>query len=99
MRGFECSFFFFEPVLTAACLIATTGQPIVRSLSTLSGGSTTLIVAGSFTSAGSTQCIGICAFDTNAQTWSALGSGTSGDVESVTYAGVRFATLSSQQIF
>lgn len=66
---------------------ASSGQPVVRSLSTLADGSS-LIVAGSFSSAGSTQCSGICKFDINSLTWSALGSGTTGDVESVSFAGV-----------
>ncbi|KIM21794.1 hypothetical protein M408DRAFT_18316 [Serendipita vermifera MAFF 305830] len=67
-------------------LTASSGQPVVRSLSTLADGSS-LIVAGSFTSAGSTQCSGICKFDINALSWATLGSGTTGDVESVSYAG------------
>ncbi len=72
--------------------IASSGQPVVRSLSTLADGSS-LIVAGSFTSAGSTQCSGICKFDVNSLSWSALGSGTTGDVDSIAYAGVRILAL------
>lgn len=66
---------------------AASGRPVVRSITTVSDSSSAVIVAGSFSGAGETQCSGICSLDTNSRAWSSLGSGVSGDVETVSYAG------------
>ncbi|KAG8829607.1 hypothetical protein FRC17_006318 [Serendipita sp. 399] len=68
-------------------LTASSGQPVVRSITSVSDASTTIIVAGSFASASGVQCNGICALDANAHTWSSLGSNAGGDIETVSYAG------------
>ncbi|KAG8833639.1 hypothetical protein FRC18_003299 [Serendipita sp. 400] len=68
-------------------LTASSGQPVVRSITSISDSSTTVIVAGSFASAGGVQCNGICALDPNGRTWTALGSNAGGDIETVSYAG------------
>ncbi|KAH8119371.1 cortical protein marker for cell polarity-domain-containing protein [Phellopilus nigrolimitatus] len=60
---------------------------IVRSLTTSSSKSNTIIVAGSFSSAGSVSCAGICQLDVTSKQWSALGSGINGEVASVAYGG------------
>lgn len=64
----------------------TSGTVTVRSISTPDSGSTTVIVAGSFTGTTSTTCRAICKYDTSSQQWSALGNGILGNVASVSYA-------------
>ena len=66
---------------------------VVRSISQSTSMPTTLVVAGSFSQAGSLQCQAICSFDTVTKQWNALGSGIKGEVASVAYAGVRSPTL------
>lgn len=61
---------------------------VVRSITTTSYKSNTIIVAGSFAQAGTVICQAICLFDTTLNQWSALGSGLQGDISSVSYAGV-----------
>ncbi|KAG9052836.1 hypothetical protein FS842_009172 [Serendipita sp. 407] len=68
-------------------LTASSGQPVVRSITSISDSSTTVIVAGSFASAGGVQCNGICSLDPNGRTWTALGTNAGGDIETVSYAG------------
>lgn len=74
--------------ISDAFFVVSSGQAVVRSITSVSDTSTSVIVAGSFTSAGSTQCNGICSLDTNSNAWSTLGSGAGGDIETVSYAGV-----------
>lgn len=62
---------------------------VVRSISKSTSQSTTLIVGGSFSQAGSLRCQAICSFDTSSRQWNGLGSGIQGEVASVAYAGVR----------
>jgi len=72
----------------------TTGSTVVvRSISKLTSMPTTLIVAGSFSQAGSLRCQAICSFDTVTKQWNALGNGIKGEVASVVYAGVRLPVL------
>jgi hypothetical protein len=66
---------------------------VVRSISQSTSKPTTLIVAGSFSQAGSLHCQAICSFDAVTKQWNALGSGVQGDVTSVVYAGVRLSIL------
>jgi hypothetical protein len=66
---------------------------VVRSISQSTSMPTTLIVAGSFSQAGSLHCQAICSFDTATKQWNALGSGIQGEVASVVYAGVRMPIL------
>ena len=66
---------------------------VVRSISQSTSMPTTLIVAGSFSQAGSLHCSAICSFDTVTKQWNALGSGIQGEVASVVYAGVRLVYL------
>lgn len=70
---------------------ASSGPVIVRSITSMPNQPTTVVVAGTFSSAGSTQCQGICALNSIDQanpSWSVLGSNVQGDVSTVTYAGV-----------
>ncbi|EMD37469.1 hypothetical protein CERSUDRAFT_114109 [Gelatoporia subvermispora B] len=60
---------------------------VVRSITASPSQSDTLIIAGSFTQAGSNACRAICAFGTSSKQWSALGNGIQGEVASVDYAG------------
>ena len=72
----------------------TTGSTVVvRSISKSTSMPTTLIVAGSFSQAGSLRCQAICSFDTVTRQWNALGNGIQGEVTSVGYAGVRLPVL------
>ena len=66
---------------------------VVRSISRSTSMPTTLIVAGSFSQAGSLRCSAICSFDTVSKQWNGLGSGIQGEVTSVVYAGVRLPVL------
>ena len=66
---------------------------VVRSISQSTSMTTTVIVAGSFSKAGSLLCQAICSFDTVTKQWNALGSGIQGEVASVVYAGVRLPVL------
>ncbi|EIN11377.1 hypothetical protein PUNSTDRAFT_63207 [Punctularia strigosozonata HHB-11173 SS5] len=72
---------------TPPALVASSGSVLVRSLTSSESKDNTVIVAGSFTSAGSTSCQGICAWDTSNSQWTELGSGVQGDVVSVAYGG------------
>ena len=61
---------------------------VVRSITKSRSKSNTIIVAGSFTSAGALPCAAICSFDSTTLQWNALGDGITGEAASVTYAGV-----------
>ncbi|KAJ7622816.1 cortical protein marker for cell polarity-domain-containing protein [Mycena polygramma] len=60
---------------------------VVRSITVSSSKANTIIVAGSFSQAGSLRCQAVCSLDVNAKQWNALGSGIQGEVASVAYAG------------
>lgn len=64
------------------------GSVTVRSITLSPSQSQTLIVAGSFAQAGDVSCRAICSYSIDSKQWSALGTGISGDVSSVDYAGV-----------
>ena len=66
---------------------------VVRSISQSTSIPTTLIVAGSFSQAGSLHCPSLCSFDTVTKQWNPLGSGIQGEVASVVYGGVRLPVL------
>ncbi|KAH9485308.1 Squalestatin S1 biosynthesis cluster protein L1 [Psilocybe cubensis] len=66
---------------------------VVRSISKSTSKPTTVIVAGSFSQAGSLSCQAICSFDTVTRQWNALGNGIQGQVASVSYAGDNQNTL------
>ncbi|KAI0066221.1 hypothetical protein BV25DRAFT_1518743 [Artomyces pyxidatus] len=66
---------------------------VVRSITTSPFKANTIIVAGSFAQAGSLPCRAICAWDSSAKQWNALGSGIQGDVASVAYAGSNLDVL------
>jgi hypothetical protein len=73
----------------AFSLTGTTGTSVVvRTLQQVPSSSNLLIVAGTFTNAGSVACDAICVWDTNAKAWTALGSGLKGEVSSIDFAGV-----------
>ncbi|KAF9519271.1 hypothetical protein BS47DRAFT_1312769 [Hydnum rufescens UP504] len=59
---------------------------IVRSVSSPPSDANSIIVAGTFTTAGSVSCVAICSWDRIKQTWAALGNGIKGEVTSVDYA-------------
>ncbi|OCH93126.1 hypothetical protein OBBRIDRAFT_790595 [Obba rivulosa] len=60
---------------------------IVRSITASPSQSDAIIIAGSFTQAGSNPCRAICSFGTTSKQWNALGNGIQGEVASVDYAG------------
>lgn len=61
---------------------------VVRSITLSPSQTDTLFVAGSFAQAGDLACKAICEYSIDSKQWSALGSGISGDVSTVGYAGV-----------
>lgn len=61
---------------------------VVRSITFSPSQADTIIVAGSFAQAGDVPCRSICAYNSNSKQFAALGSGISGDVSVVDYAGV-----------
>lgn len=67
---------------------ASGSNVVVRSITTSTYMSNTVVVAGTFHQAGSINCVGICLLDTTLNQWSVLGGGIQGDVSSVSYAGV-----------
>jgi len=67
---------------------ASGASVVVRSISASTAKANTVIVAGSFTQAGSLQCRAICSWDVAGKQWNALGNGIQGDIASVAYAGV-----------
>ncbi|KAJ3557907.1 hypothetical protein NP233_g11623 [Leucocoprinus birnbaumii] len=62
-------------------------SPIVQSISQSTSQPNTVIVAGSFSQAGSLQCQAVCLYDTSTNQWNAPGAGISGEVATVAYAG------------
>ncbi|KAJ8488922.1 hypothetical protein ONZ51_g3241 [Trametes cubensis] len=69
-------------------LQAVSGETVtVRSITASPANNDDVIVAGSFSQAGSTACRAICSFDTTKSQWNALGNGIQGDVAAVVYAG------------
>ncbi|KAJ3820470.1 cortical protein marker for cell polarity-domain-containing protein [Lentinula raphanica] len=66
---------------------------VVRSITTSTSKANTIIVAGTFAQAGSLTCQAICSLDTSSNQWNTLGSGISGEVSSVAYAGSNQETL------
>ena len=76
-------------VSSVPALQGTNGASVVvRSISASATKANNVIVAGSFSEAGSLQCHAICAWDVQDQQWNPLGSGIQGDIASVAYAGV-----------
>lgn len=71
----------------------SSGTPVVRSISASTSSSSLIIVAGSFSTAGSLTCHGICSWDTSTNAWAGLGNGITGEVASVAYAGNNQETL------
>ncbi|KAF5389471.1 hypothetical protein D9757_004296 [Collybiopsis confluens] len=75
-------------------LQASSGSAVVvRSISTSASKANTIIVAGTFSQAGSLTCKAICSLDTTSNQWSSLGSGINGEVSTVVYAGSNQDTL------
>ncbi|KAG6915394.1 hypothetical protein DXG01_011713 [Tephrocybe rancida] len=69
-------------------LRGTDGSPVVvRSVTKSASKDNTIIVAGTFSEAGSLRCQSICAYDTSSKQWNTLGSGIQGEVASIAYAG------------
>ncbi|KAH9935400.1 cortical protein marker for cell polarity-domain-containing protein [Fomitopsis serialis] len=58
---------------------------LVRSITTSPSQSDVIIVAGSFSQAGSTACRAICSYAYDKEQWNALGNGIQGEVASVAY--------------
>lgn len=67
---------------------ASDSSVVVRSITKSPADDSTIIVAGSFTQAGSLRCQGICSLNVDQKQWNSLGSGLTGEVASVTYANV-----------
>ncbi|KAK7057316.1 SH3 domain-containing protein [Favolaschia claudopus] len=73
---------------TIQALQGAAGAPVVvRSITVSSSKANTVIVAGSFSQAGSLPCQAVCTLDLNSKQWNALGSGIRGEISSVAYAG------------
>ncbi|KAJ1304739.1 hypothetical protein OPQ81_005877 [Rhizoctonia solani] len=69
-------------------LVASSGSTVtVRSITGRPSNTDTVIVAGTFASAGQLTCEAVCAWSIENKQWSQLGSGIKGDVSSVAYAG------------
>lgn len=60
---------------------------VVRSISKSTSRPNTIIVAGSFSRAGSLPCAAICSYDLTSQQWTSLGTGLRGEIAAVSYAG------------
>lgn len=67
------------------------GRPevVVRSITKSSSKEDTIVIAGTFSQAGSLVCESICSINTVSKQWNSLGNGIQGEVSSVVYAGVR----------
>lgn len=76
-----------EWLTSTQTLQAASATPIVRSISISASKPNAVIVAGSFSQAGTVTCQAICLLDTQLDQWSALGGGIQGDISSVSYAG------------
>ncbi|KAH7108308.1 cortical protein marker for cell polarity-domain-containing protein [Auriculariales sp. MPI-PUGE-AT-0066] len=72
---------------------ASGGEVVVRSVSQSPKQTEVIFVAGSFATAGSLPCQGVCSWNTNTKQWSALGAGIRGEVSTVVYAGNNLDTL------
>jgi hypothetical protein len=69
--------------------VAASGSAVVvRSITSRPSNDDTVVVAGTFASAGLLACEAVCAWSVQNKQWSALGTGIKGDVSSVAYAGV-----------
>ncbi|KZV86588.1 hypothetical protein EXIGLDRAFT_774480 [Exidia glandulosa HHB12029] len=68
-------------------------QVVVRSLSNPPTQKEIIIVAGSFKTAGSLPCQGICEWNTQEKQWHTLGNGIKGEVSSIVYAGDKRDTM------
>lgn len=76
-------------------LQASSGSTVVvRSISVSASDSNTIIIAGSFSQAGSLPCQAICSFDKTLKQWNRLGNGIQGEVSAVSYAGVSYTSIS-----
>ncbi|KAF8210076.1 cortical protein marker for cell polarity-domain-containing protein [Mycena galopus ATCC 62051] len=67
---------------------------VVRSITVSTAKTNTIIVAGSFSQAGSLPCQAVCSLDVTSKQWNALGSGIHGEIASVAYAGVNYLIAS-----
>ncbi|KAF6760017.1 cortical protein marker for cell polarity-domain-containing protein [Ephemerocybe angulata] len=65
---------------------AAGAAPVVRSITKATAGSGNIVVAGSFTQAGSLRCAGVCMLDATSKQWNTLGGGIQGEVASIVYA-------------
>ena len=66
-------------------LVLLGSEVIVRSITLPPSKANTLVVAGTFSAAGSLPCQGICQFDASLRQWSQLGQGIQGEVSCVVY--------------
>ncbi|TFK54374.1 hypothetical protein OE88DRAFT_1189445 [Heliocybe sulcata] len=74
-------------------LSLSSGTPLVHSITSSSSSSSLIVVAGTFSTAGSLTCNGICSWNTATNSWASLGNGIAGEVSSVAYAGSNQETL------
>jgi hypothetical protein len=76
--------------LTISCrTIASTGSNVSVNALSIRDGTTSLIVAGAFATAGSLGCAAVCSWDIADTRWSSLGAGLqSGEVRAIDFAGV-----------
>lgn len=78
---------------TGQSLSAKTGTNLTVSAIAHRPDTTTLIVAGVFSNAGMLPCENVCAWDTQAQTWSPLSPGVDGQISAIDYAGSKASDL------
>ena len=66
---------------------------VIRSVTKSASQDNAIIVAGTFSRGGSLSCPSICQFDPSSKRWNNLGSGITGEVATVAYAGVSSKSL------
>ncbi|GAK63141.1 cellular morphogenesis protein [Moesziomyces antarcticus] len=74
-------------VTNGAPLTASAGQVLSVTSIDHRPDATTVIVSGSFASAGSLPCLNVCLWDTSAMRWSPLSAGLSGQISDIDFAG------------
>ncbi|SNX84709.1 uncharacterized protein MEPE_03418 [Melanopsichium pennsylvanicum] len=74
-------------VTNGAPLSASSGQVLSVTALDHRPDTTTLIVSGSFASAGSLPCLNVCLWDTNGMRWSPLSAGLTGQISAIDFAG------------
>jgi len=72
---------------------------VVRSITKSTSQPSTIVIAGSFSHAGSFPCQAICAYNSITQQWNALGNGIRGEVAAIAYAGVSVQEQGASELY